>query len=318
MRRAPVRTRWPDRPRRRRRVLDDGNGGTELLFIHDPHCPRCRPPSWRDRRGDRVPGAGLAPGGDTRTVGARVIDEIASRCRTAPCSAAVRARCPHRVRAHRHGAAIPGERLDDLVVYGLVHVEPLECGTGLAGVDEAPQNRFSAIAGRRRRAVRCRRRCRRARASAARGCRRSLDDPPAGRSRSGEHDLVEIRVGRVSRHHLAVTRDAVRTPAGRCSLITSASASTDSGVKPLGLTTTVFPMRSDGRDLPDRDHHGQFHGPMAPTTPSGTECSSAAPHRLRMTTSGSSRVSAALPCPCRTGADFEPRVRPVQAAFPVR
>ena len=36
-----------------------------------------------------------------------------------------------------------------------------------------------------------------------------------------------------------------------------------------GLTTTVLPMRSDGAICQMVIIIGQFHGPIAPTTPSG-------------------------------------------------
>ena len=48
------------------------------------------------------------------------------------------------------------------------------------------------------------------------------------------------------------------------------SPSTDSGVYSEGLTTTVLPMRRDAATCQTVIIMGQFHGPIAPTTPSGT------------------------------------------------
>ena len=41
------------------------------------------------------------------------------------------------------------------------------------------------------------------------------------------------------------------------------------GVFEAGFMTTVLPMRSDGASCQTLIIIGQFHGPMAPTTPSG-------------------------------------------------
>ncbi len=59
------------------------------------------------------------------------------------------------------------------------------------------------------------------------------------------------------------------TSAGSTVLSTSASASTDSGVYSEGFITTVLPIRSAGASCQMLIIIGQFHGPIAPTTPSG-------------------------------------------------
>ena len=46
-------------------------------------------------------------------------------------------------------------------------------------------------------------------------------------------------------------------------------ASTLSGVNSDGLTTTVLPIRSAGAICQMPIISGQFHGPIAPTTPTG-------------------------------------------------
>ena len=61
----------------------------------------------------------------------------------------------------------------------------------------------------------------------------------------------------------------VSTPSGSSSFMTSASASTLSGVYSDGLTTTVLPIRRDGATCQMVIIIGQFHGPIAPTTPTG-------------------------------------------------
>ena len=62
---------------------------------------------------------------------------------------------------------------------------------------------------------------------------------------------------------------AVRTSAGRTRFSTSIRASTLSGVYSEGLTTTVLPIRSAGATCQMVIIIGQFHGPIAPTTPTG-------------------------------------------------
>ena len=61
-----------------------------------------------------------------------------------------------------------------------------------------------------------------------------------------------------------------RTSAGSTWLSTWIRPSTDSGVYSEGLTTTVLPMRSEAATCHTVIIMGQFHGPIAPTTPSGT------------------------------------------------
>lgn len=62
---------------------------------------------------------------------------------------------------------------------------------------------------------------------------------------------------------------AIRTSWGSAVFSTCARATTESGVYSLGLITTVFPMRRAGASCQTEIIIGQFHGPMAPTTPSG-------------------------------------------------
>ena len=57
------------------------------------------------------------------------------------------------------------------------------------------------------------------------------------------------------------------TFSGSTSFITAIIASTLSGVYSLGFATTVLPIRSDGPICQIVIMSGQFHGPMAPTTP---------------------------------------------------
>ncbi|MNI95467.1 hypothetical protein D3C73_1537390 [compost metagenome] len=59
----------------------------------------------------------------------------------------------------------------------------------------------------------------------------------------------------------------IRTSDGSTSFMTESIASTLSGVYSLGLATTVLPMRSDGPICQIVIMSGQFHGPIAPTTP---------------------------------------------------
>src|SRR5699024_1436650 len=59
------------------------------------------------------------------------------------------------------------------------------------------------------------------------------------------------------------------TPSGRTVLMTLTSAKTDSGVYSEGFITTVLPMRNAGANCQTEIIMGQFHGPIAPTTPSG-------------------------------------------------
>src|SRR5699024_9376240 len=61
----------------------------------------------------------------------------------------------------------------------------------------------------------------------------------------------------------------LRTPSGRTLLMTLTSARTDSGVYSEGFMTTVLPMRNAGASCHTEIIIGQFHGPIAPTTPSG-------------------------------------------------
>jgi hypothetical protein len=62
---------------------------------------------------------------------------------------------------------------------------------------------------------------------------------------------------------------AVSTSAGSTLVSTCTSASTLSGVYSEGLTTTALPMRRAGATCQTVIIIGQFHGPMAPTTPTG-------------------------------------------------
>ena len=61
----------------------------------------------------------------------------------------------------------------------------------------------------------------------------------------------------------------VRTSSGRTLLRTWPRAKTLKGVYSDGLTTTVLPIRRDGATCQIVIIIGQFHGPMAPTTPAG-------------------------------------------------
>ena len=61
----------------------------------------------------------------------------------------------------------------------------------------------------------------------------------------------------------------VRRPSGSSSLRTLIRARTDSGVYSEGLTTTALPMRRAGAICQMVIIMGQFHGPIAPTTPMG-------------------------------------------------
>ena len=61
----------------------------------------------------------------------------------------------------------------------------------------------------------------------------------------------------------------VSSPSGSSSLSTLTSARTESGVYSDGLTTTVLPMRRAGAICQVVIIMGQFHGPIAPTTPMG-------------------------------------------------
>src|SRR5574337_6005 len=61
----------------------------------------------------------------------------------------------------------------------------------------------------------------------------------------------------------------VSAPSGRTSLSTDTIARTHSGVYSDGFTTTVFPILNDGATCHIVIIIGQFHGPIAPTTPSG-------------------------------------------------
>ena len=60
-----------------------------------------------------------------------------------------------------------------------------------------------------------------------------------------------------------------RTPSGSTWLMTWTRASTLNGVYSLGFITTVLPMRRAGASCQTLIIIGQFHGPMAPTTPNG-------------------------------------------------
>jgi hypothetical protein len=59
------------------------------------------------------------------------------------------------------------------------------------------------------------------------------------------------------------------TPSGRTWLSTCTRASTDSGVYSEGFITTVLPMRRAGASCQTEIIIGQFHGPIAATTPRG-------------------------------------------------
>ena len=61
----------------------------------------------------------------------------------------------------------------------------------------------------------------------------------------------------------------VSSPSGSSSLMTFARARTDSGVYSEGLTTTALPIRRAGASCQMVIIMGQFHGPIAPTTPMG-------------------------------------------------
>lgn len=60
---------------------------------------------------------------------------------------------------------------------------------------------------------------------------------------------------------------AMSASAGRASFSTSTRARTLSGVYSDGLTTTVLPIRRAGASCQTAIMSGQFHGPIAPTTP---------------------------------------------------
>jgi len=62
---------------------------------------------------------------------------------------------------------------------------------------------------------------------------------------------------------------AVSTSVGSALFRTSTRASTLSGVYSDGLTTTVLPIRRAGATCQTVIIMGQFHGPIAPTTPTG-------------------------------------------------
>ena len=60
-----------------------------------------------------------------------------------------------------------------------------------------------------------------------------------------------------------------RMPSGSSSLMTLIRARTLNGVFPEGLTTAALPIRRAGAICQMVIIMGQFHGPMAPTTPMG-------------------------------------------------
>ena len=76
-------------------------------------------------------------------------------------------------------------------------------------------------------------------------------------------------LGQARAHLAGRPATTVRTSAGRTLLSTSTRASTLSGVYSEGLTTTVLPIRSAGATCQMVIIIGQFHGPIAPTTPTG-------------------------------------------------
>src|SRR5699024_2593884 len=65
------------------------------------------------------------------------------------------------------------------------------------------------------------------------------------------------------------------------------------GVCSDGFITTVLPIRNDGANCHTEIIIGQFHGPMAPTTPMGTYDRMALPESSSTSTS-SSRTKSAL------------------------
>ena len=72
----------------------------------------------------------------------------------------------------------------------------------------------------------------------------------------------------VARSHPVTT---LTTPAGSpAAESTSAKATVEAGQCSEGLTTTVFPAASAGASFQVSSSSGEFHGVMAPTTPTGS------------------------------------------------
>src|SRR5207248_297234 len=61
----------------------------------------------------------------------------------------------------------------------------------------------------------------------------------------------------------------VRTPSGRCPLVSRASSQPVAGVRSLGLYTTVLPVTRAAPSSPHETATGSFHGVIAATTPRG-------------------------------------------------
>src|SRR5699024_6742302 len=82
------------------------------------------------------------------------------------------------------------------------------------------------------------------------------------------------------------------TLSGSTWLSTATRAWTDNGVCSDGFITTVLPIRNDGANCHTEIIIGQFHGPMAPTTPMGTYDRTALPESSSTSTSSSTAKSA--------------------------
>ena len=163
-----------------------------------------------------------------------------------------------------------GEGLADVVVDVVVHVQALERRAGLAGVDEgAPEQ---VLGDRLRVGVR-----EHDAGVVAAELEGEALDGVGGALMIALPVAVEpvnmiLPMSGCSARRAPTSRSpetTVRTPSGSSSLRTSIRARTLSGVYSEGLTTTVLPIRSAGAICQMVIIMGQFHGPIAPTTPTG-------------------------------------------------
>ena len=158
--------------------------------------------------------------------------------------------------AHRHPRGHLGESVHHLVVDGVVHVQPLECGASLSGVDKGTPEQV--LGDGRRVGIReddARVVAAELKSQAREVPRRALDDLAAGGRRPCEHHLVDVGMRREARADLATARDRDKD-VSREHLVQHADEGQHAERCELRRLDDDGVAHSQARrDLPDGDHH---------------------------------------------------------------